>query len=147
VQDYPAGFYRLSVKADDGVRVYLDGVRVIDQWRDATGQTYSYETNLSATPHTIVVEYYEARGDAFLEYSFQRVTAPTPAPTNPPAPNGIEQPRDTGARAVVGQYVVNIRQQPGSVCGQYPPAADDGCRGDRAGTTGRELHHHGAGAG
>lgn len=112
VQDYPAGFYRLSVKADDGVRVYLDGVRVIDQWRDATGQTYSYETNLSSTPHTIVVEYYEARGEAFLEYSFQRVTAPTPAPTNPPAPNGIEQPRDTGARAVVGQYVVNIRQQP-----------------------------------
>jgi uncharacterized protein YraI len=112
VQNYPAGFYRLTVRADDGVRVYLDGVRVIDEWHNASGLTYNFETNLTATPHTIVIEYYEAQGDAFLDYNFQRVTAPTPAPTVPPAPNGVEQPRDTGARAVVGQYVVNIRQQP-----------------------------------
>jgi uncharacterized protein YraI len=112
VQSYPAGFYRLTVRADDGVRVYLDGVLVINQWQNATGQTYTYDTNLTAGPHTLVVEYYEASGDAFLEYNFARATPATPAPTVPPVPNVVEQPRETGARAVVGQYTVNIREQP-----------------------------------
>jgi hypothetical protein len=44
----PAGIYRWSVAADDGVRVYIDGQLVIDAWREGTlaeldcGATYRY---------------------------------------------------------------------------------------------------------
>lgn len=112
VQTLAAGNYRISVQADDGVRVYVDGTRVIDEWHGATGRTYSADFNLSAGPHTIIVEYYEAGGDAFINFTFGPATpsAPQAAPTQ--AIPGVEQPRETGATATVGVYRVNVRDLP-----------------------------------
>lgn len=112
IQNLNAGNYRASVQADDGVRVYVDGVRVIDQWHSATGETYTADFNLAAGPHTFVVEYYEAGGDAFINFTLGPATptAPRPQPTSP-AP-GVEQPRETGATATVGIYRVNVRDLP-----------------------------------
>jgi hypothetical protein len=51
---------------DDGGRLYIDGVLVIDRWND---QTYpspqpSATVQLNGGAHTIVVEYYERTGSA-----------------------------------------------------------------------------------
>jgi hypothetical protein len=41
IQPLADGTYQIRVRADDGVRVYINGSRVIDQWHSATGQIYT----------------------------------------------------------------------------------------------------------
>jgi uncharacterized protein YraI len=85
-QNLAAGTYRISVRSDDGVRVFVDGVAVIDQWRLATGQSYTGDITLSAGLHNFMVEYFEAGGEAFLEYTFTPLGASIPpTPVVPPA--------------------------------------------------------------
>ena len=38
-QNVSAGIHTFTATADDGVRVYLDGTLVIDQWRDQSATT------------------------------------------------------------------------------------------------------------
>ena len=57
---FPEGNYRFFARSDDGVRVWVDGDLIIDQWHAATGQTYSVVKRLSTGTHSIRVEYYEA---------------------------------------------------------------------------------------
>ncbi|GAB1422554.1 hypothetical protein MASR2M15_27880 [Anaerolineales bacterium] len=81
---YLSGAYRLSVKSDDGVRVYIDGVLHIDEWHDAQDRTYTADLNLIPTNHTIVIEFYENQGIAFLEYYLTSLSAiPSPTPIVP----------------------------------------------------------------
>lgn len=58
-QSFAAGTYTFTVTADDGVRVYLDGSLVIDQWKDQAPTTYTASRSVSAGDHTVSVEYYE----------------------------------------------------------------------------------------
>ncbi len=64
-----AGTYRLTVKADDGVRVFVDGRAVIDQWRGALGVPIEATFSVAEGDHSIVVEYFEEGGRAFLDYN------------------------------------------------------------------------------
>ena len=50
--------------ADDGVRVYLDGTLVIDQWKDQSATTYIASRTVTAGNHEVKVEYSENGGDA-----------------------------------------------------------------------------------
>lgn len=68
------GTYDLTIRADDGVRVSVDGVSYINEWRTATGQTYTARFTVPSGAHRIVIEYYEASGSAFLEYGLVRTT-------------------------------------------------------------------------
>jgi uncharacterized protein YraI len=66
--------------------VFVDGVVVIDQWRMATGQTFTADVTLGAGLHNFMIEYFEAIGLAFLEYSLTPVSAVIPpSPVAPPA--------------------------------------------------------------
>lgn len=69
---FPVGIYRFSVRSDDGVRVWLDGILIIDQWHDAAGVTYTAEQTLAAGMHTLRIEYYERRGVAQIEFWWER---------------------------------------------------------------------------
>jgi hypothetical protein len=60
----PGADYRFYALADDGVRVWLDGELIIDEWHDAQGGTYSVDRTLAGGNHTIRVEYYENVGGA-----------------------------------------------------------------------------------
>jgi len=70
--EFPAGIHRFSVSADDGVRLYIDGLLLIDEWHSYSGQTYTRDVNLGAGIHTLRVEMYEATGQAFIRFSFER---------------------------------------------------------------------------
>ena len=59
---FAPGDYEFAVTADDGVRLYVDGVRVIDRWIDQGPTTYRTTLPLDGGPHTIVMEYYENGG-------------------------------------------------------------------------------------
>lgn len=99
-----AGVYQITVRADDGVRVSVDGFVYIDQFGQATGQTYSAQINLAAGNHTFVVEYLEAYEVAFIEYNFAAVGYPT---VPPPTATCLSCPSVT-----VTTNVLNVRNAP-----------------------------------
>ena len=61
-----AGNYTITVTADDGVRVWVDGNLVIDQWHDEPATTYSVTGYLNAGAHSLQVEYYQHNGGSLL---------------------------------------------------------------------------------
>jgi hypothetical protein len=56
---YAAGAHTFKATADDGIRVLVDGVNLIDAWRNQSPTSYSATKTLTAGVHTVVVEYYE----------------------------------------------------------------------------------------
>ncbi|HEX6386084.1 MAG TPA: PA14 domain-containing protein [Anaerolineae bacterium] len=74
ILDFERGTYRLYARADDGVRVYVDGQRVIDQWHlGGADRTYQADVTLEDGRHTIVVEYYEEHLGAEVHFWYERV--------------------------------------------------------------------------
>lgn len=67
--NFEAGDYIFQARTSDGVRIYLDNILVLNEWRDTEGYpTYASRfNNLGAGPHTVTVEYYERGGIAYAE--------------------------------------------------------------------------------
>lgn len=61
-----AGTYTFTARSDDGVRVWVDGELVLDDWSDHAPQTVSAEYPLDGT-HTLRVEYYDNIGGAMVQ--------------------------------------------------------------------------------
>lgn len=112
-QNLPAGNYVISVRSDDGVRVFVNGVNVINQWGPATGQTYTANVYLSGGAVNFQIEFFEFGGVAYLDYQLSQVGGP---PIVPPTQPPITSP--TGAFVVVTAYRLNVRQIPDAVTGQ-----------------------------
>ena len=70
---FAPGEYEFAVTADDGVRLYVDGVLVIDKWIDQPPTTYHATLPLDGAPHTVVMEYYENGGGATARLDYSRV--------------------------------------------------------------------------
>lgn len=77
---FEATTYIFTVRADDGVRLYVDGTLLIDKWIDQAATTFTAEKTLTAGEHEIKVEYYEAGGQAILSFSWAVKTDPDPTP-------------------------------------------------------------------
>jgi uncharacterized protein YgiM (DUF1202 family) len=75
---FDGGLYRFTVQADDGVRVFVDGDLIINEWHLATGETYNADVSLSEGQHTVTVEYFENELLARLNYGVRRVDTITP---------------------------------------------------------------------
>ena len=56
--------YTFTAVSDDGIRVWVDGVLLIDQWRAQAAATFTASRALTAGSHEVRVEYYEATGQA-----------------------------------------------------------------------------------
>ena len=78
---FGGGSVTFTARADDGVRVFLDGAVIIDQWHDQPATTYTSTQNVIAGEHEVKVEYYEKTGDAVIQVSWTGGGAPTPAIT------------------------------------------------------------------
>ena len=72
-QTFEAGTYRFYAESDDGVRVYVNGRRVIDEWHDSAGGLYVADIALPAGAHTLMVEYYDNRYQALLKFWWSRL--------------------------------------------------------------------------
>ncbi len=75
------GTYRFSATADDGIRLWIDGNLVIDEWHDADGTVYTFDIALNAGQHDIRLEYYQNAGRALLQLSWTLLSRATPTPT------------------------------------------------------------------
>jgi hypothetical protein len=69
--------YRLSVTADDGVRLWLDGNLVVDKWVPQDSVTTAADVTLEPnSTHTLRMEYFEAAGDALCRLSWSDLDKP-----------------------------------------------------------------------
>ncbi len=64
--------YAFCAMADDGVRLYVDGVRVMDEWHPSNALSYCTEVDMTKGNHTVVVEYYEDGGKALIYVWWER---------------------------------------------------------------------------
>ncbi|MFN0109981.1 MAG: PA14 domain-containing protein, partial [Blastocatellia bacterium] len=60
----PAGVYRFTATADDGVLLLIDGKRLIDEWRDQPPSAFTVEVFLPEGNHRVVMEFYDQLGGA-----------------------------------------------------------------------------------
>jgi hypothetical protein len=108
---FAAGAHEFTVRADDGVRLFVDGTLVIDGWRDQPATTYTATRTLTAGEHEVKVEYYERGGDASVQASWRATgTAPPPSITSlTPSSRSVGSPDFTltvnGANFVSGATV------------------------------------------
>lgn len=74
---FDPGLYRFFAQADDGVRVWIDGVLIIDKWQDQPPTLYTADKQLSAGTHTMQVDYYQHAGAAQVKFWPERIDAKT----------------------------------------------------------------------
>ena len=60
--DLPAGPYRFSASSDDGLRLWVDGQLVLDNWSGHASFTYDAEVTLDAGRHDLRVEFFQHVG-------------------------------------------------------------------------------------
>ena len=61
---FATGLYFFMAQADDGIRVFVDGSRIINGWKDQSSTSYVQARWMRSGEHSVVVEYYEHGGDA-----------------------------------------------------------------------------------
>jgi len=71
--DFTTGTYEFTATADDGVRLYLDGRLLIDQWKDQSAATYKATTTVSSGSHLLRMDYYENGGQASSRLSWRKL--------------------------------------------------------------------------
>ena len=79
-----AGQYGFRMTSDDGVRMYIDGVLVMDAWTDHSAANTDASVQLPAGLHTIDVRYFENGGVASARLSW----LPPGATTHAVVPSG-----------------------------------------------------------
>ncbi len=87
--NFRGGLYRFKITVDDGARLWVDGILVLDQWRVQSQATYQVDLTLSAGNHAVVIEYFDDTDNATIQFSFTRlgnapVATVTPTPTATP---------------------------------------------------------------
>lgn len=101
-----AGNYKFTTTTDDGVRLFVDGTLVTDKWTLQGATTYTAVVALTAGPHQIVMEYFEAGVGAVARFSFAPTTESPPPPPTPVTPFAAEyfaNPTLNGTPAVTRQ--------------------------------------------
>lgn len=72
-QSLAGGTYRAWVSVDDGVRVYVDGTKIIDSWVVQAEAPYQQDFIVVPGNHTITIEYFQAQGVSAIHFKLWRV--------------------------------------------------------------------------
>jgi hypothetical protein len=73
---FEGGDYRFWAEANDGVRVWIDGIQVIEQWQDDSNQAEAVFNDIGPGTHEITVDYYERGGIANVKVDWARFVPP-----------------------------------------------------------------------
>lgn len=99
--DFQAGTYRFTATADDGMRVFVAGRAVIDQWKMQAATTYTYDIYIPGGNTEVKVEYFDDKGNAVAKVRWERVGNTTPPPSGTPTAGEVIV-EDTSAGFVKG---------------------------------------------
>lgn len=79
------GIYRFSVRADEGVRIWVNDELILDGWQGSTADVlFTSEVHLGGGEYLIRVEYQENLGEAYIELDYAPMVANAPQPTATP---------------------------------------------------------------
>lgn len=84
---FACGLYRFTVSSDDGYRLKIDGATVGENWSNNVWWGQSYDIQLSAGPHEVVLEHYENAGSAAIHLGWTQLapcSTVSPTPTSTP---------------------------------------------------------------
>lgn len=96
VQFATSGTYVFSATVDDGVRVWVDGIAVIDKWIPQSRTTHTGSIYLAAGAHQVRVEYFEATGHAVCIVNWNLSSGGT-TPHRPRARRSLSTTRARGS--------------------------------------------------
>ncbi|WP_369260819.1 PA14 domain-containing protein [Streptomyces sp. R35] len=83
------GPFTFSAQALDGIRVYLDGTRKIDLWKNvSTTQSKSVKLTVPSGTHTVRVDYVNWTGSAKVKFTYAPRTSASDDTVKPLAPSG-----------------------------------------------------------
>lgn len=71
--DLPAGRYEVRIFGDDGIRVLIDGQKVLERWPYMGNYAERAELTLATGKHRIRVEYFQNTGAARLQFALRRI--------------------------------------------------------------------------
>ena len=77
---FPPGYYRLSARSDDGVRVWLDDNLVIDKWQVMNNELHYVDGIYISGLHALKVEYFEMNGYARIQFWIDAAGVPLASP-------------------------------------------------------------------
>ena len=126
--DFAPGTYAFTTTSDDGVRLYVDGQLLINDWLGQAATQYNQWLWLSGR-HQITVEYFQAYGNALLQANWSLLL---PASTTPPAPIGSNAASPLGTNLsdwsdwVTEQPFINVFKSSRSWITQAPGVWDTG---------------------
>ena len=89
-----AGRYRFTIRADDGVRFWVDDRLVVESWQRQS-LTREVIVELSAGYHRLLLEHWDQQGVAMLALEWMRADDATPTPTRTPTPTVTSTPTAT----------------------------------------------------
>lgn len=69
---FAEGVYRFFLEVDDGARLYIDDVPILDDWREGSPRSLFVDYALSEGIHQFQVDYYEATERAVLRFWWER---------------------------------------------------------------------------
>jgi uncharacterized protein YraI len=73
IQFFNAGVYEFIAVSDDGIRVQIDGVTVLDRFQPRVLTEDRFQQTLTAGTHAITVEYVEFGDQAIVQFQWQQV--------------------------------------------------------------------------
>jgi len=74
-QPFEDGAYEFVAMADDGIRVYIDGVLALDQFFGRPLTTDRFQRTMTAGEHTLRVDYLELTGAAQVQFQWFRLNS------------------------------------------------------------------------
>lgn len=89
--NFAPGSYRIDATYDDGIRVFINGTPVINDWAEGAVRSASWQGALSGLTQ-IRVEYFEAFSEAQVRVRYTPLGLPAPGVPTPPAPSAPLQP-------------------------------------------------------
>lgn len=72
------------VTGDDGTRLHIDGIPIVDEWKNQPATTFEETVKLAAGTHALKVEFYENTGNAVARVDWERISSKTEKRPPPP---------------------------------------------------------------
>ncbi|MBI2723798.1 MAG: hypothetical protein HYX50_01925 [Chloroflexi bacterium] len=115
-----SGDYTLTLRHDDGARIYVDGARIFDDWRPQAPVVDEISFSVAPGVHTLVIEYQHTWGEAFAEAMLRPASGPGPSlPTSTPTVTPTVRP----ATATTVPPTVTVGTPTPTPVSPAPPAA------------------------